>query len=138
MLTTVATFRDPWEAQLLRMRLDVEGLLAFVQYYHQISAKWSYAYALGCVHVQVSDVDADEAREIVRRLHAGEYRAELLEMFGDIDDLKCPKCGAQDFSRHATIPQIALSFSVLLLTGVPVPPANWSQRCRVCGARWVK
>jgi hypothetical protein len=135
MLTTVAIFRDPWEAQLFRMRLDAEGLLAFVQSYHQISARWSHSYALGGVHVQVATEDVDEAREIIRRLRVGEYRAELLEMFGDLDDPHCPACGAQDFRRRATIAQIAFSFFVLFLTGVPVPPVL-NRRCRACGALW--
>ncbi len=133
MLTTVAVFRDPWEAQLLRMRLDAEGLLSFVQSYHQISARWSYSYALGGVHVQVADDDVTEAHEIICRLRRGEYRVELIDMFGDLDDLCCPKCGSQDFRRRATIPQIIFSFGVLFLTGVPVPPAL-ERRCRACGA----
>jgi hypothetical protein len=135
MLTTVAVFRDPWQAQVLLSRLDAEGLLAFAQHYHQISARWSYSYALGGVQVQVADCDVEDAREIIRLQRDGVYRADLLERFGDLDEPCCPKCGGQDFRRRATAIQIIFSFLVLFLTGVLVPPVL-ERRCRTCGALW--
>ncbi|HTT98065.1 MAG TPA: hypothetical protein VMF58_08445 [Rhizomicrobium sp.] len=135
MLTTVAIFRDPWEAQLLRSRLEADGLAPFVQYYNHISAKWSYAYALGGVHVQVVDDEVSEAGAIIARMRAGALLAELRDEFGELDEPRCPKCGSADFRRRASIPQIIFSFGVLFLTGVPVPPVL-ARVCRACGSPW--
>lgn len=136
MLTTVAIFREPWEAQLFRSRLQAEGLLAFLQYDHRVAIDWMYAFAIGGVHVQVVDDEAPEARAVIARLRAGDFRAELLDMFGDLDDPHCPACGSQDFRRRASAPQIMFSFAILVLTGVPVPPGSWLRTCRRCGKRW--
>jgi hypothetical protein len=39
--------------------------------------------------VQVADDEAAPARDVIRRLRAGEFRAGLLDMFGDLDDPVC-------------------------------------------------
>jgi uncharacterized paraquat-inducible protein A len=136
MLTTVAIFRDPWEAQLFQLRLEAEGVAAFVVHDHHIGMNWPWSRALGGVKVQVLDDEVQDAQSVAQRCRAGEFRADLLEMFGDLDEPTCPRCGSHDFSRRGTGAQIAFSFTAFLLTGAVVPPLNWLRRCRFCGMRW--
>ena len=84
MLTTVAVFGTPWEAQLLRLRLEAEDVPAFVQYENHVGMNWLAALALGGVRLQVLDEHVAEALSIKQRCRAGEFQAELLEMFGDL------------------------------------------------------
>ncbi len=54
MLTTVAAFREPWEAHMFCGRLMAEGIAAFVAHECHIGNAWHYSVALGGVKVQVS------------------------------------------------------------------------------------
>lgn len=138
MLTTVATFRDPWEAQLFRLRLEAEGVAAFVAHDHHIGMNWQWSTALGGAKVQVLDEEAADALSIARRCRAGDFRAELLDMFGDIDEPHCPACGSGTFEQRHTYPLVVLSGALFMLAGVIVPPWRWVRRCRACGTRWVE
>jgi hypothetical protein len=60
MLTTVATFAYPWQAHLLRLRLEADGIPAFVAHEHQ-----PYATALGGIEVQVPEEFLDDAEAII-------------------------------------------------------------------------
>ena len=53
MLTTVASFREPWEAHMFRSRLAAEGVPAVLIHEYHIGNAWHYSTALGSVRVQV-------------------------------------------------------------------------------------
>lgn len=131
MLTTAASFRDPWEAYLFRMRLEAEGFVAFVVQPYHISANWPLSTALGGVKVQVLDEDADGARAVLARCRSGLFQAELQEEFGNLDDPRCPNCGAQDYSQRR--PTREILFTLALMFFLPIPAVGWRRRCRVCG-----
>lgn len=86
MLTTVAIFGKPWEAQLFRLRLEAEGVPAFIQYESHVGMNWLVSIALGGVRLQVLDAQVADALRVMQRCRAGEFQAELQEMFGDLDD----------------------------------------------------
>lgn len=136
MLTTVAIFRDPWQAHLFRTRLEAEGFLAFVQYSHHVDVNWLYSYALGCVRVQVMDGDVGAVRDVIRRIDSEQFRAELLELFGDLDEPCCPTCGSRDSRIRRNPFQVAFAILVILLVRMPMPPDPSKRICRKCGARW--
>lgn len=136
MLTTVAIFRDPWQAHLFRTRLEAEGLPAFVQFAHHVGVNWLICYALGGVRVQVAQDDVDNVHRIVRRIDAGEFRAELLELFGDLDDRNCPNCGSSHFRARQGVLRTALSLVVIAVTRFPLPPDTSKRRCLDCGTAW--
>ena len=86
MLTTVAIFEKPWEAELLRLRLAAEGIAAFIQFENHVGVNWLTALALGGMRLQVLDEQVADALSVVERCRAGEFSAELQEMFGDLDE----------------------------------------------------
>jgi hypothetical protein len=64
-LVTVFTALNPMDAQVVRSRLDAAGFHPTVT--HELSALSleGYAQAAGGILVQVPEVEADEAREVV-------------------------------------------------------------------------
>jgi hypothetical protein len=85
MLTTAARFTEPWEAHLFRMLLEAEGLFAVVAFDQHAWTNYSIAWAIGGVRVQVVEAELEQALEIERRCHAGDYRAFLEAEFGPAD-----------------------------------------------------
>ena len=61
-MTTVATFTNPQEAHLLRMRLEATGIQAFVQDENLFQV---YSSAIGGVRVEVADEDGPAVREFL-------------------------------------------------------------------------
>lgn len=65
-LVTVFTAFNSAEAQLIRSRLEAAGLRVFVTDELSALSIEGYALAAGGIKVQVPDVDAEEALELVR------------------------------------------------------------------------
>lgn len=71
-LVTVFTAFNSAEAQLVRSRLEAAGLRVFVTDELSALSIEGYALAAGGIKVQVSDVDAEEALELIRDGGSGE------------------------------------------------------------------
>jgi hypothetical protein len=134
MLATVAIFRDPWEAHMLRMRLEAEGVPAFVAYEFHIGNNWLWSTALGGARVQVWHRLATDAWNVVQRCRDGEFHDDLVTEFGDIDDPRCPHCGSRNYWRRRPI-LMMLFFFALLPLGL-VPAWDWACFCRNCGTKF--
>jgi hypothetical protein len=134
MAETVASFRDPWEAHMLRARLAAEGIPATVAFEYHIGNNWLWSYGLGCTKVQVPNSRLDEALKIESDSRAGILLEELRAALGDIDDVKCPNCGSMLFMKRRPIPSILLTFVSLLVVGIPA--FGWVYSCKTCGTKW--
>jgi hypothetical protein len=62
-MTTIATFNQPTDAHLLRMRLESAGIEAFVQDENLIQT--TFISAAGGVRVQVADEDVSAVRKFL-------------------------------------------------------------------------
>ncbi len=71
-LVTAFTAFNSAEAQLIRSRLEAAGLRAFVQDELSALSMDGYALAAGGIKVQVPDVDAELALELIRDGGSGE------------------------------------------------------------------
>ena len=131
----VAGFLNALEAHMLRTRLEADGVPAFIQNEHLIYAKWSLALALGGVRVCVVEEDAERASAVVRACLAGEYRAQLMAEFGDLDDPSCPACGSTRFESRSSYLDIAL-VAAAVFGGFIFPARAYVHRCQTCGHRW--
>lgn len=65
-LVTVFTAFNPAEAQLIRSRLEAGGILAFVADELAALSMDGYALAAGGIRVQVPEVDAAAALDLIR------------------------------------------------------------------------
>ncbi len=75
-LVTVFTAFNPVEAQLVRSRLEAAGLMVFVAGELAALSIEGYALGVGGIRVQVPDVDAAAALELVRDDGSGAGPAE--------------------------------------------------------------
>lgn len=136
MLVTVATFTEPWEAHLFRLRLEAEDVPAVVAHEHHVWANWPYAMALGGVKVQVPRSALERALAVERRCRAGDYRSELETAFGPLDGDGCPRCGAAQIKSRRSMPQLALLLASAFLAGLIFPLRSSVHRCGSCRAKW--
>ena len=135
MLTTLTTFREPWQAHLLRTRLEAEGIPASVAHDQHIWVNWPISNAIGGAKVQIPGDEIEHARQVMDRCASGHYKAELVALFGDLDDVACSNCGSQDLRRPPKMKQIILGISCALI-GWPVRMYGPRYHCRKCGAQW--
>jgi hypothetical protein len=136
MLTTVASFRDPWQAHLFRLRLEAEGIVAMVSHEHHVAMIWPYSLGLGGVKVQVPISAAAAACSVWDRCVAGEFEAELLSAVGDLEVNECPSCASRKLRSRPAIAWILLDIIVGWWCGMIFPPPRRVYRCSACGARW--
>jgi len=88
MLSTIASYSFPYEAQIARARLDAEGIPAFVADEQTINMQWLYSNAMGGVRLQVPEQFAAQAIEILAQDHSAE-----LEQGQGTDAVQCKDCG---------------------------------------------
>lgn len=109
MLTTVARFTDPLEAQIACGRLRAEGIDAHVADAHMGLANWEWRLAVGGTRVLVDEADVEFARKVMRDLDAGRY---ALDDESTDEALHAP-------DRESWSSRIA--WIALMLFGVPLP-----------------
>jgi hypothetical protein len=64
-MRTLASFSQPVEAHLLRLRLENEGITAYLRDEHLVTFDWLYSNAVGGVKVDVADEDYERALEVL-------------------------------------------------------------------------
>ena len=131
-LVTLASYRDVIEANVVRSRLESEGIPCFLADEHLVQMNWLYSDAIGGVKLQVVESDVEEAMRILRG------NPELAGFgLGGSDGLKvedCLACGSEDVVMDK-MPRRLLFLSWLLL-GVPILFLKRRWRCEACGHRW--
>ena len=136
MLTTVASFAEPWNAHILRGRLEAEGIFVLIVDELQVGLNWPWALALGGVKVQVPDEQWQSAIEIARLCLAGDFRRELEPVFGPLDGPQCPHCRSDRFTSRRPIPRLVLLAILYWVFEVIFPVSASRHRCRACGTAW--
>ena len=125
MLTTIASYSFPWEAQIAKARLDAEGIPAFVADEQTINMQWLYSNAMGGVRLQVPQAFASRAVEILAEDHSDELEEEQ----GD-DPVVCSACGSANTEPH----QLGRRWAFLVFLGLDFPlfPVKNTYRCKDC------
>ena len=115
MFTTIASYPDPIQAQIVRGLLASEGIEAHVGDEHLALANWEWRLAIGGNRVRVAAEDAERALRILRALEAGEYA---------IDDDAAP-ADPQLLPPDRESPSSRLAWLALMLLHIPLP---WRRR----------
>lgn len=134
MLVTVATFLDPWEAQVVRARLEADGIPATVAYTGHAVLNWPLTLALGGTPVQVPDRFVAQSRKILADYQSGVLQAELNEATG-ADDEHCPHCGSIEIERTMLLRKRLFALFVMLVLA-PFPTRRSRCVCKRCGCQW--
>ncbi len=126
----VDNFIDVIHADIVRGRLEAEGIPAILGNRHLATADWLYSQAMGGVQIMVPLEQILEAREIIAQIDAGE--------FADVhEELKlpdaCDNCGRALSRKTATSWKFAL-LSLHLLLPIPLPFRKNVFYCPQCKA----
>jgi DNA-directed RNA polymerase subunit M/transcription elongation factor TFIIS len=124
MLKTLTTVTWLPEADALRLRLEAEGIPAFVPDQQTVTTNALYGQAIGGIRVQVDERDYDRAQEVLQ----GHVPPASAGMFA------CPACK----SDAVTYEEFSLRAACLALLFLGIP---WLRRkrqfsCQACGHRW--
>jgi Putative prokaryotic signal transducing protein len=88
----VDNFIDVIHADIVRDRLEADGIPAILGNRHLVTAEWLYSQAMGGVQVMVPSEYVVEAREIIAEIDSGKLDC-------DDEDLKqidsCLECGSE-------------------------------------------
>jgi hypothetical protein len=134
MLVTVGRYLDPWEAYVLRGRLEAEGIPAVVSNDGLATTNWPWSYALGGVQLQVPASDVDAALSLLKDYASGVLEQDLVAQEG-LTTERCAKCGSDDI--RAKVPASQRLLVLLTFAWAVTFPTHASRRaCGACGATW--
>ncbi len=121
-------FIDVIQADIVRGRLEVEGIPAILGNRHLVAADWMYAQALGGVRILVPREFVSEARAIIADIDSGQFldADETLRQEG-----ACADCGAKLSRKSSSSWKFAL-FSLHLLLPIPLPFRKNVFYCQQC------
>ncbi len=126
----VDNFIDVIHADIVRGRLEAEGIPAILGNRHLVTAEWLYSQAMGGVQIMVPREQVDEAREIIAQIDSGEF-ADIDEELRQEDS--CNDCGT------ALVRKTSLSWKLALFIGhfvfLPLPFNKNNFHCPQCSAK---
>ncbi len=113
---TIASYRDLPLAELVKSKLESEGIYCFLSNKNHVGINWLYSFALGGVKVQVKTEDAEATLKILKEDQSSEL-SEIEEKFPPVsrNDL-CIKC---EFSNIVLLNASRKSGALSLLQGFP-------------------
>jgi hypothetical protein len=124
---TIATFQYSSEAQIIKGRLEADGIEVFMADNYTIDTDPLVSNAIGGVKLKVYAEDEAKAREILKQI--SEY---------SIDDqgtpLECPNCQSTKihYMTNVTDVKSLFSFIVGFLFGVLPFYTKYDHRCEAC------
>lgn len=109
-------FIDVIQADIVRGRLEAEGIPAVLGNRHLVTADWLYSQAMGGVKILVPSEYLLEAREIIAGIDAGKFVGISEEL--NLHD-SCAHCGTLLARKISTSWKLAL-FTVHVLLPIPL------------------
>ncbi len=128
-LVPVAVCYNLFEADLLKSRLEAEGISVSLLGDNLIHMNWLYSRAIGGIRIQVQERDAGRAKEIIRLLDDSQ-----LEISFGKGAVNCPNCGSADIRLKKRAWKIA--FVAFFFFCIPLPFRKNIAVCNSCGYRW--
>ena len=126
---------SPWDAQVSRALLESEGIPAFLENEHHVTANWAMSRMLGGVRLMVPVEYIDAARAAFELRDRGDLQAALEKEYPP-DALTCCACGSTALSEKRDWLAIVIAVVLLLKATVIFPPRKL-RRCAACGsAQW--
>lgn len=122
------SFTTEIEAQIVKGRLESEGLLVEMRDHNLVSADWFYSNAVGGVKLFVLKSSLADARKILDEPIESSQVAES----GVIWEL-CPKCGSNDVEYFA---DSRITWITCLLFGLPLFFPKRKLHCLNCDNWW--
>jgi hypothetical protein len=123
------SFTDILQANIVRGRLEAEGVPAIIANEHTITADWTYSLALGGVRIMVPPQYLTEAKEIIRQIDCGDFTGDDEATEAANDEL-CSVCQGPLIRKQAF--SWKLSLFVSSLSALPIPFSKHQYHCANC------
>jgi len=135
-LVTIAASSNAVKIDLLKIRLESEGIECFVADDHIGVIQPFYGYLAGGIKLQVRASDLRRAAAVLQRPPAGAEPVEDVTAAAaeEEDQLRCPMCKSADVRRKRHSLLLVLGF--LFLLGIPFLYLDRQWSCRECGHQW--
>lgn len=123
----IARFTYSSEAQIIKGRLEADGVEAFLKDEYTIDTDPLISNAIGGVKLAVWAEDEDRAREILESIE--EYSVDEKG-----EALHCPNCNSTEVKYYTTISSFKAFFAFLITLCVSVLPfyTRYMYRCENC------
>ncbi|MBN1312503.1 MAG: DUF2007 domain-containing protein [Anaerolineae bacterium] len=137
---TIAAFSHPMQAQIVRGRLEAEGVPSFVADESTVTAFWLISNMVGGVKLRVKGEDVEKALDILaQEPEPIEWDEEdVTDEEAEVDDYdgpeECPHCGSINIRYEKY--NIRLAFLSWLLLSVLLPFLKKEWHCQDCGHIW--
>jgi hypothetical protein len=131
-LVTVASFNEPYKANIARMKLESEGIKCFLSGENFVETYWLYSLADGGIKLKVKESDSNAAIEILARKETSSD-TQLSSELGEYD-LICPKCRSENIEYERYSWKMAM-ISILLFR-LPLTWLKEEYKCLDCGHIW--
>jgi Putative prokaryotic signal transducing protein len=122
-------YTDIIQANIVRGRLEVEGIPAMLANEHTVTADWLYSQLLGGVSVMVPPQYLQAAREVIRQIDTGafeEHEDNAIESHQDV----CSKCKTPLRRNESVSWKFSLISSLLFF--IPIPFRRHRFDCSEC------
>lgn len=116
-MITVASFENQADAHIAKGRLEAEGLSPVLGDSHLVQTDWLYSAALGGIKLQVPEMEAERARQLIDQDHSAELEG-LAQWQWEGED---PEAEAQGPGDVATPDRWAALVHMAALAGAVVP-----------------
>jgi predicted RNA-binding Zn-ribbon protein involved in translation (DUF1610 family) len=131
--TTVATYWNPTEAHIARLKLESEEIDCIIFDENIVATQWIWANAVGGVKLQVPEEDLIRARQMLATSTQKSLQRAAGEPLFD-GQARCPQCGSEDI--HSVRLSRKIAMLTLLLLGMPLPFLHRREHCAACGFEW--
>lgn len=124
-LVHLTSLYDVMEANLLKSKLEYEGIKCFIFDENTVNVNPLYSTAMGGVRVMVSNIDANEALIVLENFKPGAAGIMI-----------CPHCSSTDIAIKQRLTNYLLA--LLQATFSSVQSSNLKPRCTCndCGHNW--
>lgn len=125
---TVARFQYSTEAQIIKGRLEADGIEVFLKDHITIDTDPLVSHAIGGIKLNVLAKDEAKAREILEAVSAYTLK-------DDGQVMVCPHCESTKISLYSTIRDFKSFFHFLIgfITGTLPFSARYEYKCENCG-----
>ena len=131
-LVTIASYTNSLQANIVKGRLQAEGIPATLANEQYINADWLLSNALGGVQIQVPIEYKQQAKELIDSIENGQL--EINDNESKIDQLLCPICQSEDIRTNSVFWKT--SFILINTLHIPLPFSQNTYTCKTCQHEW--
>ena len=131
-LVTVASFDEPYKANIAKAKLESEDIKCFLSGENFVATYWLLSRAEGGIKLKVKEADSKAAIEVLARKEKPLDTQQSSEL-GEYD-LTCPKCNSEniEYERYSW----KMTLLSILLFRLPLTWLKEKYKCLDCGHIW--